>query len=127
MGRYYNGDVNGKFMFAVQSSDAHERFGAVEEESGYVPYVVYRDSYAEICAELDSIKQKGHIDKVEKMFNDNLGYNNERMKEYNLHSLISGWSSNLYTILHTYLPAQQKMYCHHDNVYFLLDKIYPAH
>lgn len=21
MGRYYNGDVNGKFMFAVQSSD----------------------------------------------------------------------------------------------------------
>jgi hypothetical protein len=30
MGRYYNGDVNGKFMFAVQDSNAHERFGAVE-------------------------------------------------------------------------------------------------
>ena len=70
MGRYYHGDIDGKFMFAVQSSDAHERFGAVEEESYYVPYVVYRDSYAEICAELDSIKQKGHIDKVEKMFDD---------------------------------------------------------
>ena len=84
MGRYYNGDVDGKFMFAVQSSDAHERFGAVELEQSYVDYIVYRDSYAEICAELDSIKQKGHIDKVEKMFNDNLGYNNERMKEYNV-------------------------------------------
>ena len=34
MGRYYNGDVNGKFMFAVQSSNAHERFGAEEMETG---------------------------------------------------------------------------------------------
>jgi len=24
MGRYYNGDVNGKFMFAVQGSDARD-------------------------------------------------------------------------------------------------------
>ena len=31
MGRYYNGDVEGKFMFAIQGSDAHERFGAVED------------------------------------------------------------------------------------------------
>ena len=69
MGRYYNGDVNGKFMFAVQGSDAHERFGAIEEQSirqflyhNYINYVVYRDSYAEICAELDAIKHKGHIE-----------------------------------------------------------------
>ena len=68
MGRYYNGDVNGKFMFAVQGSDAHERFGAVEENQSYINYVVYRDSYAEICAELDSI-DKSSIEKVDKMFN----------------------------------------------------------
>ncbi len=74
MGRYYNGDVEGKFMFAVQGSDAHERFGAVEEESNYINYVVYRDSYAEICAELDAIKHKGHIDKVEKMFSKENGF-----------------------------------------------------
>ena len=98
MGRYYNGDIDGKFMFAVQSSDAHERFGAIEEEKDYIPYVVYRDAYAEICAELDSIKHKGHIDKVEKMFEkDPQGYrrisrfsrleflkNNEIQKKYNV-------------------------------------------
>ena len=82
MGRYYNGDIDGKFMFAVQSSDAHERFGAIEEEKDYIPYVVYRDAYAEICAELDSIKHKGHIDKVEKMFEkEPQGYNNEIQKK----------------------------------------------
>lgn len=84
MGRYYHGDIDGKFMFAVQSSDAHERFGAVEEESYYISYVVNRDSYAEICAELDSIKQKGHLDKIDKMFKKNIGYNRERLKEYNI-------------------------------------------
>jgi len=82
MGRYYNGDVNGKFMFAIQSSDAHERFGAVEEKSNYINYVVYRDSYAEICAELDAIKHKGHIDKVDKMFSEEGGYNDEIKKKF---------------------------------------------
>ena len=28
MGRYYDGDINGKFMFAVQSSSAADRFGS---------------------------------------------------------------------------------------------------
>ena len=84
MGRYYNGDVDGKFMFAVQSSDAHERFGAIEEEKDYIPYVVYRDRYAEICAELESIKKKGHIDKVEKMFNKETGWNSKIQEKYSV-------------------------------------------
>ena len=83
MGRDYNGDVNGKFMFAVQGSDAHERFGAVEQESNYINYVVYRDSYAEICTELDSI-DKSSIEKVDKMFNEKSGYNEEIKKEFNV-------------------------------------------
>lgn len=82
MGRYYNGDVNGKFMFAVQGSDAHERFGAIEEQSNYIDYVVYRDSYAEICAELDSIKHNSSIEKVDKMFNEEGGYNDEIKKKF---------------------------------------------
>ena len=27
MGRYYEGDINGKFMFGVQASNAADRFG----------------------------------------------------------------------------------------------------
>jgi|TARA_R110000796_G_scaffold215198_1_gene331191 hypothetical protein len=81
MGRYYNGDVEGKFMFAVQNSNAHERFGAVEENSGYVDYVVYRDSYNDIVEELDKI-DKGSIKRVENMFNNERGYNDEIQKKY---------------------------------------------
>lgn len=36
MGRYYNGDIDGKFMFAVQPSNAGERFFARETEPEYI-------------------------------------------------------------------------------------------
>ena len=81
MGRYYDGDVNGKFMFAVQGSDAHERFGAIGGESNYINYVVYRDSYAEICSELEGINKQS-IEKVDKMFNEKSGYNDKIKKEF---------------------------------------------
>ena len=80
MGRYYNGDVNGKFMFAVQSSDAHERFGAV---ISCVDYEISRDMYDDIVRELDSI-DKGSIERVDKMFKENTGYNDEIKKQYNV-------------------------------------------
>lgn len=38
MGRYYSGDINGKFWVAIQNSDAAERFGL----TGYIPnYITY--------------------------------------------------------------------------------------
>ncbi len=33
MGRYYNGDIEGKFMFAVQSSDDADFFGVQGQEA----------------------------------------------------------------------------------------------
>lgn len=83
MGRYYNGDVNGKFMFAVQSSDAHKRFGAEEQERAYIDYEISRDKYDDIVKELDSI-DKDSIERVNKMFKENAGYNDEIQKEYNV-------------------------------------------
>tara|TARA_Y100001970_G_scaffold285576_1_gene405711 strand:+ start:667 stop:1026 length:360 start_codon:yes stop_codon:yes gene_type:complete len=83
MGRYYNGDVEGKFMFAVQPSNAHERFGAVEYEPNYITYTIDRDKYDDIVKELNSI-DRGSIDRVNKMFKENNGYNDEIMKQYNV-------------------------------------------
>ena len=83
MGRYYNGDVNGKFMFAVQSSDAHKRFGAVECKLSYIDYEISRDSYDYIVRELDSI-DKGSIERVDKMFKENTSYDDEIQKQYNV-------------------------------------------
>lgn len=40
MGRYYSGDIEGKFWFGVQSSDDGEFFGARELEPNYITYIV---------------------------------------------------------------------------------------
>jgi|TARA_R110002073_G_scaffold319123_2_gene493607 hypothetical protein len=38
MGRYYDGDIDGKFVFGVQSSTAADRFGVKGEVPGYLEY-----------------------------------------------------------------------------------------
>jgi hypothetical protein len=40
MGRYYDGDIEGKFWFAVQDSNDGEFFGAEETNSNYINYCV---------------------------------------------------------------------------------------
>ena len=40
MGRYYNGDIEGKFWFGVQSSNDGEFFGAREYEPNVINYAV---------------------------------------------------------------------------------------
>lgn len=40
MGRYYSGDIEGKFWFGVQSSDDGEFFGAKPHEPNYINYSV---------------------------------------------------------------------------------------
>lgn len=84
MGRYYSGDINGKFMFAVQSTYAGERFGATEQESYLIEYSVNREQYDKIEKELEDILKTGSVDKVNKMFDEHNSYNDERMKEYNV-------------------------------------------
>ena len=47
MGRYYYGDIEGKFGFACQPTDAGLQFGAIEQESGSVDYEVNRGDFEE--------------------------------------------------------------------------------
>jgi len=82
MGRYYNGDIEGKFWFAVQPSDAGERFGAVQIEPYYIEYEIERESYKDIVKELDNIKSRSEIDKIEAMFKKENSYNDDTLKEY---------------------------------------------
>ena len=82
MGRYYHGDIEGKFMFAVQSSDAGQRFGAFEIEPHYIEYCVNRESVNDINKELQKIVEAGHVVRVKNMFDNVNGYNDATMKEY---------------------------------------------
>tara|TARA_B100000768_G_C11284487_1_gene381232 strand:+ start:307 stop:672 length:366 start_codon:yes stop_codon:yes gene_type:complete len=68
MGRYYYGDIEGKFMFAVQPSNAAERFGAVDDEPAYIDYTISRSKYEMVCAELLAIEKTGAPKRVKEMF-----------------------------------------------------------
>jgi len=48
MGRYYQGDIEGKFWFGCQSSDDGEFFGAKEEESNMVDYRISQKNIDEV-------------------------------------------------------------------------------
>ena len=88
MGRYYNGDIDGKFWFAVQPSNAGERFGAKEISPYYIEYEIDReDSYNDIVKELKSIESNDAIKRVDDMFKmlqllKGNGYDDDTLKEY---------------------------------------------
>ena len=48
MGRYYNGDIEGKFWFAVQSSTDADFFGVVGSEPSYLDYYFSEDNLKDI-------------------------------------------------------------------------------
>ena len=85
MGRYYNGDIEGKFWFAVQSSNSPERFGC-REESDIIHYYVDEDSIDEINSELAKIKNKlgENMEKFDEFFKNNSGYNSQMLKDNGL-------------------------------------------
>jgi len=58
MGRYYSGDIDGKFWFGLQSSDAADRFGVNGQTPDYLEYYFDKDNIGEVEAELKSIKEK---------------------------------------------------------------------
>jgi arabinogalactan endo-1,4-beta-galactosidase len=77
MGRHYAGDIEGKFMFAVQSSTAADRFGSTYCEPNYVEYYFDEDNLDTIKEELEKLKP--NYDKVVKFFEEREGYTKEEM------------------------------------------------
>ena len=77
MGRYYNGDIEGKFWVAVQSSNAADQFGV----EGYQPTLLeYYFGSHDIPAVKDGIKKiKDRLDykKVNGFFEDSGWYNQD--------------------------------------------------
>ena len=55
MGRYYSGDIEGKFWFGLQPSDAAKRFGGQEFEPQYIEYYFDEEHLEEVNEEIDRI------------------------------------------------------------------------
>jgi hypothetical protein len=81
MGRYYNGDIEGKFWFAVQSSTAAKRFGGEMYSPSYVEFYFDENDLPSINEELGEIEDKlGPMkQKMDAFFKDNKGYNDQML------------------------------------------------
>lgn len=83
MGRYYSGDIEGKFWFALQSSDAASRFGGHMYEPQFINYHFNEEHLDEVNAEIDRIitnlGDKKEI--LDKFFNNVNGYTDKDIEE----------------------------------------------
>lgn len=83
MGRYFSGDIEGKFWFAVQSSNDADFFGSEGYQPPYLEYHFDKDEHLktvnkgiEACKkELGSFKKQ-----LDKFFKKNEGYNNQMLE-----------------------------------------------
>jgi hypothetical protein len=83
MGRYYDGDIEGKFWFGVQSSDDAEFFGAKEREPMFVEYGV--EDIEEVDKGLDMciLNLGANKERLDKFFDlCEHGYNDEMLIKY---------------------------------------------
>lgn len=85
MGRYYNGDIEGKFWFAVQSSNDADFFG-VEGEASHVNYYYHEDHLDKVKEGIKDCKSslgeyKKHLDNFFKT-DGKEGYNDNMLINY---------------------------------------------
>ena len=84
MGRYYSGDIEGKFWFAVQSSDAADRFGVYGTAPNTLEYFYDMDDLPDVEKELQKIKKiigKDNLKKIDEFFTSNNAYNDKMLED----------------------------------------------
>ena len=79
MGRYYTGDINGKFWFAVQSSDDANFFGVHGEQNGNLEYCYDEEHLPQVRGSVQKCKDTlgEDKDKLDNFFKGKDGYNEE--------------------------------------------------
>ena len=80
MGRYYNGDIEGKFWFGLQSSAAADRFGC-EGTATHLDYYFDEDELPQIESEIKKIEDSIDVKKIEDFFKDRDRYNDKSLHE----------------------------------------------
>ena len=83
MGRYYSGDIEGKFWFALQSSDCADRFGVSGYQPSVLNYYFDEDNLEDVEEEIARIEQNlgDKIKVIEDFFESKNGYNDEMLAE----------------------------------------------
>ena len=81
MGRYYRGDIEGKFWFGIQSSDDASFFGGEELEPNYLSYYFDEDDLPEIEEGIRECKKElgENEEKLDKFFGKVESYTDEKV------------------------------------------------
>ena len=84
MGRWYSGSIEGKFWFAVQDSNAADRFGVTGHQPQELYYHFDEESLPEIYQELSNIATNlgSNLILLHKFFEENDSYADEKVAEY---------------------------------------------
>jgi hypothetical protein len=83
MGRYYSGDIEGKFWFGVQSSVAADRFGVSHNEPNYVEYYYEEEDLEKVEEEIQVIEETlgDKLQLIENFFAEKNSYNDDELTE----------------------------------------------
>jgi hypothetical protein len=83
MGRYYSGDIEGKFWFALQSSDAADRFGVVGIQPSILNYYFDESDLDGVEGEIKNIEESlgDKLQVINKFFEERNSYSDEMLKE----------------------------------------------
>ena len=84
MGRWCSGDIDHKFWFGVQSSDAADRFGVTGVQPQELYYYFDEEDLPGIKEELKNIEDKlgNNLVLLNKFFEENTSYTDEKLAEY---------------------------------------------
>jgi len=84
MGRYISGDIERKLWFAVQSSDAADRFGVEGIQPGRLEYCFDEDDLQEVTDEIKRIEESIDVKKLDAFFNRKGWYSQDDLKKNNI-------------------------------------------
>ncbi len=86
MGRYFTGDINGKFYFAIQPSNAADRFGVTGHQPEQLEYYFEEENLEEVEEEIKDIEESlgEWKQKIFDFFESTNGYNDEIVEKYGL-------------------------------------------
>ena len=84
MGRWISGDINLKLWFAVQPSDAADRFGVTGVQPQELYYYFDEENLPEIQEGLKNIEELlgNNLVKLHKFFEENTSYSDEKLAKY---------------------------------------------
>lgn len=84
MGRYYHGDIEGKFWFAIQSSTDANFFGGEEYQTEEMNYFFHKNDLDDIKEGIKTCKDKLSKNKkrLDKFFDTNDGYNDNILQKH---------------------------------------------